>query len=232
MIAHSGFGLQMQAVPTLPGKRFPNAPVESCDDAEWIARVRAGDEEAAQALIVRLHPLVLKCVRARLPRRTSEEDLVQAVFTRIFHKLHQFSGRVPLEHWVARIAVNTCLKQLEYEGCRAELRMSDLTQDESVVVQHLAASDDDLPGGDAYASRELVHKLLSLLSPDDRLLVTLLHLEEWTVEEVHRLLGLSTATVKVRAFRARQKMRKSLRKLIASQRAAECDFPAQFAYAL
>jgi RNA polymerase sigma-70 factor (ECF subfamily) len=206
-------------------------PAELREDADWIARVRAGDEEAASALILRLQPLVLKCVRARLPRRTSEEDLVQAVFTRIFHKLHQFSGRVPLEHWVARIAVNTCLKQLEYEGCRAELRMSDLTEEETIVVQHLAISDDDLPGGDAHASREIVEKLLLLLSPDDRLVISLLHLEDWTVEEVHRLTGLSAATVKVRAFRARQKMRKALKKLIAGQRAAECEFPALFACA-
>src|SRR5438046_5651654 len=76
-------------------------------DEAWIAKVRAGDEDAARALIQRLYPTVIKLIRCRLPRRTSEEDLAQTVFAKIFCKLDQFSGRVPLEHWVSRIVVNT-----------------------------------------------------------------------------------------------------------------------------
>src|SRR4051794_14374831 len=82
-------------------------PDEQDGDALWLAKVRGGDEDAARALVRRLYPTVIKLVRARPSRRTSEEDLAQIVFAKIFAKLNQFSGGVPLEHWVSRIVVNT-----------------------------------------------------------------------------------------------------------------------------
>jgi RNA polymerase sigma-70 factor, ECF subfamily len=189
-------------------------PREWASDAAWIADVRTGDEAAATALVQRLSPLVLKCVRSHRPRRTAEEDMVQAVFMKIFSKLDQFSGQVPLEHWVSRITVNTCIKQLDYESVRPELRMSDLREEEEAVVQQLAAAPDELPGDYALGARELVAKLLTLLSAADRTVVTLLHLESRSTEEVSRLTGWSVPVVKVRAFRARNKMRRALKTLL------------------
>ena len=69
------------------------ARVEERDDEfdmpTCIRQVRAGDENAARTLMDRLYPLVLKLVRAYLPRRTAEEDLVQTVFMKIFTNLDQ-----------------------------------------------------------------------------------------------------------------------------------------------
>src|ERR1041385_8609548 len=64
------------------------------DDAILLDRVAAGDEGSARILVDRLQPTILKCIRRRLPRWTSEEDLVQTVFAKVFSKLHQFSGSV------------------------------------------------------------------------------------------------------------------------------------------
>ena len=184
------------------------------DDATWIARVRDGDEAAAGALVERLYPTVIKSVRCHLPPRTSEEDLAQAVFAKIFKNLHQFSGFVPLEHWVSRIAVNTCLNQLKHETGRPELRMSDLSEQQEAVVQHLACTDAQLPGEQGRAARELLEKLLAPLRPNERLVITLLHLEERSVKEVSRLTGWSDSLVKVKAFRARHKMRRLWKTLL------------------
>jgi len=90
------------------------------DDSDASALVKAAlqhDDEAARALVRQLYPLVSKLVRAHRPRRTAEEDLSQMIFIKVFQKLSQFSGKVPLEHWVSRIAVNTCLNK-----ARASLR--------------------------------------------------------------------------------------------------------------
>src|ERR1041384_1135494 len=104
-------------------------------DNELIRRVSRGDEEAARALVDRLRPAIIKCIRRRLPRWASEEDLIQSVFAKVFSKLHQFSGTVPLECWVTRIAVNTSLNQIAYESVRPEWRMSDLTEEQAAVLQ-------------------------------------------------------------------------------------------------
>jgi RNA polymerase sigma-70 factor (ECF subfamily) len=187
---------------------------ESWDAYACVVRVRQGNESAARELLARLHPLVLKLVRAHRPRRTDEEDLVQTVFMKVFTKLDQFSGAVPLEHWVSRIAVNTCLKALRYERVRPEIRLADLTEKEEQVVERLATNEDELPEIADPSSRELLGRLLDLLSAEDRLVVTLLNLQQRSVAEVRQITGWSAPLVKVRAFRARQKMKRLLEQLM------------------
>jgi RNA polymerase sigma-70 factor (ECF subfamily) len=187
-------------------------------DAAWIARIRAGDEDAARALVERLYPTVIKMVRSHLPRRTSEEDLAQAIFAKVFKHLGQFSCLVPLEHWVSRIAINTCMHQLRHELCRPELRMGDLSEEENAVINNLASTTADLPGDQGAAAREMLEQLLVRLKPDERVVITLLHLEERSVGEISRVTGWSVSRVKVKAFRARQKLRKLWKTLLHSER--------------
>ena len=184
------------------------------DVSACLVRVREGDEDAARRLLVHLNPLVLKIVRAHLPRRTSEEDLVQAVFAKVFTRLDQFRGQVPLEHWVSRIAVNTCFNELNRERVRPELRYADLSETEVEVIQNLAQDTGEVPLEQALGAREIVEKLLVQLNPADRLVISLLHLEGRSIEEIRQRTGWSATLVKVRAFRARQKMKKHLQLLL------------------
>lgn len=135
------------------------------------------------------------------------------IFIKIFQKLPQFSGKAPLEHWVSRIAVNTCLSQIAAEKVRPELRHADLSEEEEAVVKNLAVSSEELEPDRALASRQLVEHLLELLKPAERLIIDLLYLQGRSVEEIHRITGLGVAAIKVRAFRARQKMKAQLAKL-------------------
>jgi RNA polymerase sigma factor (sigma-70 family) len=186
------------------------------DDPEPDALVQAAlrhDDEAARQLVRRLYPLVAKMVRSHRPRRTAEEDLCQMIFIKVFQKLNQFSGKVPLEHWVSRIAVNTCLSQIEAERVRPELRHADLTEEEEAVVKNLAVSSEELAPDHRLASRQLVEHLLEFLKPVERLVIDLLYLQGRSVEEIHKITGLGVAAIKVRAFRARQKMKAQLTKL-------------------
>src|SRR6202045_2998085 len=95
-----------------------------------LERGRQRDDDAARALFHHLYPLVIKVVRSHLPRRMSEEDLTQTVFMKVFANLDQYSAKAPLEHWVSRIAVNTCIKALRAEKVRPELRWADLSKEE------------------------------------------------------------------------------------------------------
>jgi RNA polymerase sigma-70 factor, ECF subfamily len=171
------------------------------------------DDEAARELVRRLYPLVAKMVRSHRARRTSEEDLCQMIFIKIFQKLHQFSGKVPLEHWVSRVAVNTCLSQIESERVRPELRHADLSEEEQAVIENLAASNEELAPDRQFGSRQLVEHLLQMLKPAERLVIDLLYLQGRSVEEIHQITGLGVAAIKVRAFRARKKMKAQLDKI-------------------
>jgi len=139
------------------------------------------------------------------------------IFIKMFQKLPQFSGKVPLEHWVSRIAVNTCLNQIQSEKVRPEIRHADLSEDEVAVIENLAVSSDELAPDKRFASRQLVEHLLSALKPAERLVIDLLYLQGRTVAEIKKMTGWSAALVKVRAFRARQKMKKQLERISAEE---------------
>jgi len=179
-----------------------------------VERARTGDELAASELYDLVYPLMLRIVRAYHPRYTPEEDLAQTVLMKAFTKLHQFSGKVPFEHWLARVAVNTCLKELKRERVHPELRWADLSEPEERILRKLTSSAEDLPASETLAAHELVSRLLGQLSPADRLVIVLLHLEGKSVEEVCQLTGWSRPLVKVRAFRARRRMRSHLQQLL------------------
>lgn len=188
------------------------------DAGELVQAALRHDDEAAGELVRRLYPLVAKIVRSHRPRRTPEEDLCQMIFIRMFQRLHQFSGKVPIEHWVSRIAVNTCLNQIESEKVRPELRYADLTEEEEAVVENLATSVEELAPDKKFASRQLVEHLMGLLKPAERLVIDLLYLQGRSIEEIRKLTGWTAALVKVRAFRARRKMKTQLDRLGARDR--------------
>ena len=180
-----------------------DAEVTAC-----LARGRAGDEGAILELFHYMYPHVTKLVRANLPVRESAEDLVQQVCIKVIKNLNQFSGKVPFLHWVSRIAVNTCLNQIRHEKHRPEIRLADLSKDESVMVEQLATLSGDLDSSQKVEAKELVDKLLAGLRPADRLLMRLMYLEGHSVEEISGLTGWNIALVKVRAFRARVQLRR------------------------
>ncbi len=184
------------------------------DSRELVARVQAGDQIAARQLIDRLYPLVVKIVRSYLPRNAGEDEWTQEVFVRVLSRLDQYRAIAPLEHWVSRLAVRVCLDALRSGRRRRELRWADLTAAEA---QRLAAGEPtsaDTGPADALAACELVDKLLATLTADDQVIINMLDIQQYSVAEVARLTGRTQAGVKVRSFRARNKLRQQLRHLL------------------
>lgn len=173
-----------------------------------LERVRVYDQKAARQLVEHLHPMVIRIVRARLPRRVAEEDLTQEIFMKMFTRIAQYQGNVPFTHWVSRIAVTTCIDHLRAQKRRPEFRWADLSENEAEVLDAVLTSENDVTAGDALAAHELVHKLLDQLKPEDRMVLQLLDLEQKTLAEVKAITGWNITLIKVRAFRARRKLQK------------------------
>lgn len=190
-----------------PAERPPSAvPEREIDQPACIARVLAGDPEAARTLVRACHPLVRRLIHAHRPRSVSVDDLAQDVFAKMFAHLDKYAPQkgLPFEHWLARITVNTCRDALRGEARRAS--SIPITPAAAQWLDALVA--DPAPAAhDALAARELVDALLAELPPDDRLVLTLLDLEERSVVEIAARTGWSRAAVKVRAFRARVRLR-------------------------
>ncbi|MGO9113794.1 MAG: RNA polymerase sigma factor [Thermoguttaceae bacterium] len=172
--------------------------------------VRRKDAAAAHDLVEHLYPLVIRIVRSHLPRRCGEEDLAQEVFLKLFSRLDGYRERpgIPFEHWVSRLAVRTCLDSLRAERRRPELRWGDLAEETVAWLRYMVSAADVTPHTSATAARESLEVLLRQLLPADRLVITLLDLEERSVKEVSQITGWSITLVKVRVFRARRRLRK------------------------
>ena len=184
------------------------------DVADCLARVRGQDQDAARSLVEYLYPMVIRIVRANIPRRAAEEELAQDIFVKMFQKLDQFRGDMPLEHWVSRIAVNHCLNAIRAQKTRPEWRMADLSEDQAAALAAATADQANSPDPALLmGARELVEMLLEALSPEDRLLIRMLEMEELSVDEVRQRTGWSATLIRVRAFRARRKLNKRFRTL-------------------
>jgi RNA polymerase sigma-70 factor (ECF subfamily) len=184
------------------------------EDLACVSQVLQGDAVAAEALVERLRPLVVAIARRRLPERVDEADLIQSVFLRVFTNLEHYAGRAPLEHWVSRIAVNTCLNELRYERNRPELRRADLSNEQDEILDVLTGSETEVPAHRQVAARELVEMLLGRLPPRESLVIKMLYLEGHTQEEIHKSTGWSQLAVRLLAFRARTRMKKALKHLL------------------
>lgn len=188
---------------------------QPASSAEWpglLARVRAGDEDAACAVVARLHGQVRKIVLAHLPRRDDPEDVMQEVFMKTFSRLEQFRGAVPFEHWVARIALLTCIDRLRRQKARPELRWADLSDEQRELVQTVADRA-EAPAHAPEAARELILQLLEQLVPEEQALIRWLDLEQKTLAEVCAQTGWNNTLTRVRAFRARRKLKAAYERL-------------------
>lgn len=190
---------------------------DAFDVQACILRVRAGDQAAAAALIEHLQPLVQRRVRNHLPRRECEADLIQEVFIKLFQKLDSYTARegTPFEHWVSRLTVRTCLDALRAERSRPEWRMADLNAVELEWMEFLLHRQAEAPPVQSTSDAQaIVARLLSLLSVSDRLVLTLLDLEQRSTLEISEVTGWTRAMVKMRAMRARMKLRQVARRVM------------------
>jgi len=186
---------------------------QSFDLAGCLGRVRLRDQTAARELVDHLYPLVIRIVRAHLPRRVAEEDLAQEIFLKMFTRIDQYQGSVPFTHWVSRIAVTTCIDHLRAQKRRPELRWADLSENETDYLDSALTNENEVSPDDAMEAKELVNKLLDMLKPEDRLVVRYLDLEQKSIAEISALTGWNPTLVKVRAFRARRKLQRLYREL-------------------
>ena len=149
----------------------------------------------------------------RYARQESEvEDIVQGIWLKAFANLNSFRGEAPFEHWLMRLGVRACYDSLRSHRRSREATFSELTDSEDDWLDRFV-SEPAAAGDNAEAAHLLIERLLDRLSPPARLVVTLLDIEERSVKEVAQMTGWTSATVKVRAFRARAEMRKFLSRL-------------------
>ena len=185
--------------PTAGGDTAHATHADDADEARLIRATLAGDEEAFAALVRRHQGRVFRLAGRFFRQRQDVEEVAQETFLRAWLKLGTYSARAPFEHWLTRLCLRCAYDRLRRPGQGAA---ESATYGEA--RDPLAA-----PATDPTARLE-VERLLAGLQPADRFLLVLLEAEGWSVAEIAERLGWSRVNVKVRAHRARQRLRRVL----------------------
>jgi RNA polymerase sigma-70 factor, ECF subfamily len=181
-------------------------------EAELIAAVLAGDAASFEPLVQKYSPRVFATARRYARRESEVEDIAQEVWLKAFDKLKSFRGEAPFEHWLMRMTVRTCYDFLRSHQRNRESAFSELSEPEDDWLERFAVAPESASES-ADAAKLLVGRVLEKLSPEARLVITLLEIEDRSVKEIAELTGWSTPLVKVRAFRARAEMKKILSRM-------------------
>lgn len=179
---------------------------------DLIAAVLRGDSSSFEPLVEKYSPRVFATARRYARRESEVQDIAQEVWLKAFDKLRTFRGDAPFEHWLMRMTVRTCYDFLRAHQRNRIASFSDISEPEEDWLERFVAE----PGSvseNAAAAKLLVNRVLEKLSPDARLVIQLLEIEDRSVKEIADLTGWSVPLVKVRAFRARGEMRKILARM-------------------
>lgn len=192
----------------------PKLDHRTTDEAALVRRVQAHDEMAFREIVDRYQAKVFSIIYGILRNRNDAEDIAQQVFAKIYFSIKNFDFRSSLLTWIYKITVNECYDYLRKKRVRKLVYESEFTTEDSMRLENSEPATDQEPGVDhRLAQHDLIFKLLSKVSEEDRTLMLLKEVEGHSVEELSVMTGMNENTIKVKLFRARQKLVKAAERL-------------------
>lgn len=182
-------------------------------DRDLVRAAQRGDKEAFEELIHRHQNRVFAVARGILKRQEDVEDISQQVFVKAYFALKKFDQRSAFTTWLYKITVNECWDLLRKRKVRPLVYEADFSEEQ---MRHYQATKEQSDGApdlvDRLDARARVERLLGFLDERDRGMLVLKEVEGFAIEEIAEIFDLNTNTVKVRLFRARQRILSQLKR--------------------
>ena len=187
---------------------------QNTQEGALVRRAQSGNESAFQEIVERYQSKVFSIIHGIVRQRNDVEDIAQQVFSKVFFSLRNFDFRSSLITWIYKITVNECFDYLRKKKVRKLVYESDLSEDEVRRVENTEPAGDRTPRTDQrLASQDYIVKLLSKVSEEERTLLMLKEVEGYSVEELASMMSMNENTIKVKLFRARQKLVKASQRM-------------------
>ncbi len=178
-------------------------------DFERIKQAQAGDSAAFNEIVLAYRRRVLGTIARLIARPEDVEDVAQEVFLRLYFSLDQLRTAEVFEPWLYRLTVNAAYDYLRKQRRRQEYRMSDLSEQQVVMADAVASGKADHEQNYHQKVREAVDSLLGGVSEADRILLMLKEVEGLSLKELEKIYRVNENALKVRLFRARQRVLKA-----------------------
>lgn len=184
-------------------------------DFQLVELVLSGDETAFEDIFDRYKRLVAAVASRYFRRHEQIEEIIQISFSKVYFELKYFRGGHDFSFagWLGKITTNVCLDALRTQKRKPENLLCELSEPETETL-FAECSNKEKSIEHFLAERDLAEKLLSNLKAEDRAILQMLDAEELSVGEIAQITGWSNSKIKVRAFRARNSLRKILRKFL------------------
>ncbi|MCS7315456.1 MAG: sigma-70 family RNA polymerase sigma factor [Bryobacterales bacterium] len=179
-------------------------------DFELVKRARGGDHAAFTKLVQAYRKRILGTIARLIGRPEDVEDVGQEVFLRLFFSLDQLRTEEVFEPWLYRLTVNAAYDYLRRQRRRGEARMADLSEQQVMMADATAGTKAQQEEQQRRQVRETVQALLANLSEQDRILLVLKEIEGLSLKELEKIYRVNENALKVRLFRARQRVLKAL----------------------
>lgn len=187
---------------------------QNTQEGALVQRAQAGDEAAFREIVEKYQSKVFSIIHGIVRQKNDVEDIAQQVFSKVYFSIRNFDFRSSLITWIYKITVNECFDYLRKKKVRKLVYESDLSEDEVRRVENTEPASDRTPRADtSLARRDYVLKLLTRVSEEERTLLMLKEVEGYSVEELAEMLNMNENTIKVKLFRARQKLVKASQRL-------------------
>src|SRR5882757_5900081 len=186
---------------------------ENTPEGALVRRAQSGDEAAFREIVEHYQSKVFSIIHGIVRQRNDVEDIAQQVFTKVYFSIGNFDFRSSLITWIYKITVNECFDYLRKKKVRKLVYESDLSEDEARRVENTEPSVRQVPADVNLARRDYIFKLLTKVSDEERNLLMLKEVEGHSVEELAEMTGMNENTIKVKLFRARQKLVKASSRL-------------------
>jgi RNA polymerase sigma-70 factor, ECF subfamily len=184
------------------------------DDRELVMQAQKGVSAAFEQLVFRHQQRVVAVVGGILRRREDIEDVAQQVFLKAYVSIKRFDMRSAFSTWLYKIAVNECWDYLRKKKVRPLSYEADLSEEQARHVEQFVNGKETGNPGERAELREIVERLLSDLTEEDRTMLILKEAQGFAVEEIGTMMGLNVNTVKVRLFRARRRLATNYRRRV------------------
>ncbi len=187
---------------------------QNTQEGALVRRAQSGDETAFREIVEKYQSKVFSIIHGIVRQRNDVEDIAQQVFTKVYFSIRNFDFRSSLITWIYKITVNECFDYLRKKKVRKLVYESDLSEDEVRRVENTEPPVDRQPRADStLARRDYLLKLMTRVSEEERTLLMLKEVEGYSVEELAEKMSMNENTIKVKLFRARQKLVKASQKL-------------------
>src|SRR5947209_16171712 len=185
-------------------------------EQELIERAQAGDAAAFNQIVLVYRRRILGTISRLIGRPEDVEDVGQEVFVRLYYSLDQLRTSEVFEPWLYRLTVNAAYDYLRRAKRRNESRMADLSEQQVMLADSMAGTRQEYDDRQKSQVREFMDSLLRHVSEEDRLLLTLKEVQGLSLKELERIYNINENALKVRLFRARQRVLKAHKTALAS----------------